>query len=609
MPLNALKFRPGIFRDNTQYSGEGGWYDSDKVRFRLGYPEQIGGWQNLLSQSYSGVSRCIHQWTSLAFNDYVALGTNLKLYVAFEAAVYDITPIRKTVALGNNPFTTQSTSNGYLEVHDIANGCVLNDFVTYSGATGFDNYLAADLNQEFQIIEIVDADNYIIDTGIVPSAGAISGGGAGVSAEYQINTGLADATVGIGYGAGPYSIMPWGGSYSVILQQLRLWQCDNFGEDLIATYRNGDLYYWDLSASVDATGIPNARAVSLSSVAGVNSAPDIALDLGVSDSDRHLIVFGCNDYASTSQNLMLIRWCTQENILDWEPRPDNTSGSLPLSLGSEVIGRQKTRAEFLVWTDRALYSFHFVGPPYYFAVNQISDSVSLIGPKASGEGNGIVFWMDHNAFYLYNGAIQAIDCPVRDYVFQDFNVGQAFKTTCAISSRFNEAMWFYPSSSSQENDRYVLYNYVENTWAIGTLERTAWADLAYQGYPIGCSTTNLYQHEVGYDADTLPMDSFVESCDMDLGDGDSFSFARRFIPDMAYRGGSSEPLVTISWKTRNYPGQTLTTSASSSVGPTTEQCNIRLRARQVVFRLDASGNAIGWRLGTPRIDIQQDGRQ
>lgn len=610
MPLQKLQFRPGVFRDNTQYSGEGGWYDCDKIRFRLGYPEQIGGWLDFLpGQSYFGVSRHLHQWTSLAFNDYVAMGTNSKLYVIFQGVPHDITPLRRTASLGADPFASIA-GVPTLVVHDVANGSVLGDFVTFSGATAFDNFTTGILNADFEITQIIDADNYVVTTSVSATA-STSGGGAGVTADYLISVGLVDATTGVGWGAGPYGISPYGTSYSTsVTAQLRIWRTDNFGEDLIANYRNGNYYYWDLSASVDTAGVPNARAVVLSSVAGANSVPTIGLSLGVSDSDRHLIAFGSDDYGATGlQNLLLCRWCAQEQLLDWEPRADNSAGSLPLALGSQIIGYQKTRAEFLVWTDRALYSLHFVGPPYWFAVNQISDSVSLIGPNACGEGAGLVFWADGNAFYLYNGSIQPIECPVRDYVFQNFNRGQAFKTTCAMNSRFNEVMWFYPSADSTENNRYALYNYVENTWAIGSLERTAWADLAYQGYPLATSATKIYQHEIGYDDDNGAMASYVESCDTDLGDGETFTYSRRWIPDMVFRGGSSVPQVEVSWKTRNYPGAGLLTAATTTVGPSTTQGNIRLRARQIVFRIDADGNAIGWRLGAPRIDVQQDGRK
>lgn len=609
MATTKLQYRSGVFTDNTQTSGEGGWYDCDKVRFRLGFPEQLGGWVNFLTgQSYLGVCRDLHQWTSLDFSQYISIGTHLKLYVEYGGDPYDITPIRRTVTLGSNPFSC-STGQTTLTVTDVANGAIANDFVTFSGATAFDNFTTAVLNKEYQIVSIVDPDHYVIDTGVAAS-GTTSGGGASVQAQYQINTGLIDYTTGFGWGAGPYSSGTYSGYYSGSTYQLRLWQCDNFGEDLVCTYRNGNLYYWQKSISVSASDTPNARAVVLSSVPGANNVPTIALGVAVSDSDRHVIAFGCDDYGSTgTQNLMLIRWSAQENILDWEPRADNTSGSLKLALGSTIIGFVKTRAEFPVWTDRAMYSFHFVGPPDYFAVNQISDSVSLIGPKACTEAAGVVYWMDSDQFYLYNGTINPIPCPILKTVFDNINVNQAFKVVACANSRMNEVWWQYPSAGSTENDSYVIYNYVENTWARGTLERTAWADLAYQGFPLACSTTKMYQHEVGFNDDTSAMSSFCESCDMDLDDGEHFTFSNQLIPDHKFFGTSGTPILTYVLKVRDYPGNSLITQASSDVGSGFSNVSVRLRGRQVVLRLQANGTQIGWRLGTPRLTTRPDGRK
>lgn len=609
MALTKLQFKPGIFRDNTQYSGEGGWYDCDKVRFRLGFPEQIGGWVNFLpGQTYEGVCRSLHQWTALDFNDYISLATHLKWYLIFQGALYDITPIRRTVTLGADPFTTQ-TASPQLIVHDVAHGALINDFVTISGATAFDVYTTGNLNQEFQITSIIDADNYTVDVHLSPSSGGLTGGGAVVQAEYQINVGLADSSVGTGYGAGPYGAMAYGTYYTSTIP-LRAWHIDNFGEDLIGTYEQGDYYYWDKSASTDAFGTPTARAVVLSSVAGANSVPTVGLSVGVSDSDRHVIAFGCDDYGAAGvQDLMLVRWCAQESLLDWEPRADNTSGSLRLSLGSRIVGYQKTRSEFLVWTDRALYSLHFVGPPYYYAITQISDSVTLIGSNASVEGNGVVFWSDYNSFYLYNGAVQVLDCPVREFVFRNINADQSSKVTAGVNSRFNEVIWFYPSSTSHENDRYVLFNYVEGTWAIGTMERTAWADLAFSGHPLATSATNIYEHEVGWNDDQSAMYSYLESCDFDISDGQNFVFARRCIPDVVWTGATGG--LGFYWKMRDYPTQTPTLRASFGFDPsvTGVPVDIRMRGRQVILRVDSTYPSAGWRLGTQRLDIQPDGKR
>lgn len=609
MSTVKLQFRPGIFTDNTQTSGEGGWYDCDKTRFRFGFPEQIGGWVNFLTgQTYLGVCRDIHHWTALDFAEYISLGTHLKLYAVFGGVPYDITPIRRTVTLVSNPFASVSGQTT-LTVTDVGSQTAAGDFVTFTGATAFDNFTTGILNREYQVVSITDSDHYVIDTGVVAGATA-SGGGSSVSAAYQISPGLVDYSSGFGWGAGPYGAGPYSGSVIGAQYQIRLWQCDNIGEDLICTYRNGGIYLWSKSASVSASDVPNARAIELQQVPGANNVPTVALGIGASDADRHVIAFGCDDYQSGGkQDLMLIRWSAEENVLDWEPRADNTSGSLRLSLGSEIIGYQKTRSEFLVWTDRALYSFHFVGPPYYFTVTQISDSVSSIGPKASCETNGVVWWADHDQFYSYNGAVQVIPCPVLHTVFGNINTVQSFKVVAAANSRLNEVWWFYPSASSMENDSYVIYNYVEKHWSRGSMERTAWSDIAYQGFPLACSTTAMFQHEIGYNEDTQPMNSWVESSDMDLDDGEHFTFTGQLIPDHKFFGASGSASLTYTVKVRDYPGKALVTQATSAVGRDYGNLSIRARGRQAVLRLDAGGTDIGWRLGTPRLSTRPDGRK
>ncbi len=605
--LKKLQMKPGIVKDVTDYTAEGGWYDGDKVRFRLGFPETIGGWQKYANYEFLGTCRQLHQWVAIDGTPYTAVGTNLKLYVESGLDFYDITPIRRTVVLGANPFQTQSTSNGKLIVTDVDNGVIVNDFVTFSGATSFDNYTTAMLNAEFQVVEWIDEDSYVIEvTGVVSSSAGVNGGGSTVTAAYQINTGPNTQAFGLGWGVGYYSRGTWNSAVTsgIAGTQIRIWSFDNFGSDLVASVRGGGVYYW---VETDGTSV---RAVALNSLSGSNQSPTLSNGVLISETDRHIIVLGANEYGSETQDQLLVSWSSQEDALEWEARRDTTAGSYKLSSGSDIIAWSRSRQEILIWTDVALHSMAFTGPPYTFGFNLLAEDGTIIGPNAMAEALSSVFWMGLNEFRMYNGSVSTLPCPVQSYVFEDINFNQRYKVVAGTNNRYNEIWWFYPSADSDEINRYVLFNYIDNTWSIGSMDRTAWYDQSFTGYPLAAGTDGLlYTHETGQDNVELPIDKYIEGADMDIGDGDSYVFIKRLIPDFTQLGTNTSGVLEHTVKRRNFPGQSFTTAAVVEPTATTTENFIRVRGRQFAVRFASDEAGFGWRLGSPRIDIQPDGRK
>ncbi len=511
------------------------------------------------------------------------------------------------MTLGLNPITTQSVSNGRLTITDVANGAVLNDFVTFSGATAFDNYTTGMLNAEFQIIEIISADAYTVEVSGVTSAGAgVSGGGAAVVAAYQINTGPDTQIVGTGWGTGVWGRGTWGSSSSAGIStgQLRLWSLDNFGEDLVACVRGAGIYYWTEDDGVA------VRAVALSSLSGSNQTPTIASEVFVSDIDRCIVLLSPNENGSSVQDLMLIRWSSSEDALEWEPRRDTTAGSTRLSSGSQLISAVRSREETSIWTDRSLYTMSFTGPPYTFGFTLMGENVSIVGPNASAESRNTQFWMDINEFKIYNGSINTLPCTVQSYVFGDINLTQRYKIFAVTNVRYNEVWWFYPSASSQENDRYVVFNYVENLWFIGSIERQAGWDTSFSdGFPLLAGGAYLYIHEYGVNADGDAMSAFIEGSDVEIGDGDSFSFISRLVPDIIFTGTNETATATFKILRRNFPGEAFSTGYTSAVMGDTTESFVRVRARQFALRVESEETNMGWRLGTQRVDLKADGRK
>jgi hypothetical protein len=622
MALQKAVFRPGINREGTDYDNEGGWFDGNLVRFRKGRPEKFGGWTKLISQTFLGTCRALHAWISIEGTKYLGLGTNLKYYIQEGFGYNDITPIRSTTAAGDVTFAAVN-GDATLTVSDTAHGAVQNDFVTYSGAVSLGGNITADvLNQEYQIATIIDADSYTIeakDTNgdtVLANASDTGNGGSSVVGAYQINTGL-DVYVGsTGFGVGTWSAGPWGSSSSLTANnQLRLWTHDNFGENLIINPRGGGIYEW-----IENNGT-STRAVELSGRSGANLVPTVGLQVITSETDRHLVVLGADPISGGARtgvvDPMLVAFSDQENELEFEPLITNTAGSVRLSSGSLIVGACKARQEILIWTDTSLYSMQFVGPPYTFAVNLINEGIGLVGPKACVTAPNGTFWMSDNNFYVYNGSVQTVRCKVQNYVFSDINLGQAYKIHAFTINDKTEVGWFYCSSGSNNIDRYVLYNYEEDAWSYGQLNRTAWLDTGVEPYPRATTNGYLYQQEYGFDADGSPMENvYIQSSDFDIGDGDNFQFIRRLIPDFKFLQNDNNGSINIVLQTRDFPGNTLSTASTSSIQDNTGQVHIRARGRQAALRFESDDDAtndgnlgIGWRLGATRIDIRQDGRR
>ena len=620
MPLTKFVFKPGINREGTDYDNEGGWFDVNLVRFKNGRPQKIGGWEKLLNETYLGTARALKNWISLSGSKYLGIGTNLKYYILEGTEFNDVTPIRKT---SNNTVTFSATDgSSTITVTDSTHGAVTEDFVTFSGAVSLGGNINSNvLNQEYQIQTVPDANTYTISakntSGVAVTANSsdTSNGGSSVDGSYQVNVGLDVYVSATGWGVDTWGAGTWGSATPLLnVNQLRLWSHDNYGEDLIMNVRAGGIYRW---VENDGTA---TRASELATTSGANLVPTVGLQILTSEKDRHLIVLGADPISGNSRtgdiDPMLIAFSDQEDPLQFEPLSTNTAGSLRLSSGSQIIGGVKARQEILVWTDTALYSMQFIGPPFTFGINLINESTGLIGPKAAITAPTGVFWMSYDNFYVYTGAVKKLPCSVLSYIFDDFNSGQAFKVFAFSNTQFDEVGWYYASASSTEIDRYVIYNYAEDVWSYGQLKRTAWLDTGVQAFPVAAKDNYIYQHETGFNDDGNPMTNvFIESSDFDLGDGEQFSFVNRVVPDLKFLENSDAGQVNMVLKTRDFPGESLNINSTNIITSTTKQSHVRARARQMVLRLESDDDAVsentdtGWRLGATRLDVKPDGRR
>ena len=639
MPLSKLQFKPGVNREVTAYTNEGGWFDVDYVRFQKGFPEKIGGWQKRSANSFLGSCRALHPWVSLSLDQYLGVGTNLKYYIDEGGYYNDITPIRVTTSAGDVTFAA-TTGSSVITVSDTAHGAVVNDFVTFSGAASLGGNITADvLNQEYYVTEVIDANSYTIvaraaDTSIAditvngqlaPSTVSATGsdlgnGGSSVIGAYQINTGLDIDISGAGWGAGTWSRGSWSSASSdaIVTNTLRLWTHDNFGEDLLMNVRDGGIYYWDQ------TGTLSSRAVDITSLAGGTSVPTVAKQILVSDRDRHVLAFGCDTESNPGvQDPLAIRFSSQESLTDWQTTATNTAGELRLGSGSEIVTALETRQQILVFTDTTLYSMQFLGPPFTFGVNSLSENITIAGPNAAIAVDDNVFWMGQSEFYVYSGSVQRLPCMVRDYVFSDLNDGQIEKVNAALNTQHSEIWWFYPSSNSDEVDKYVVYNYQEQVWYYGTFGRTAWIDRGIFDFPFAANSDGfMYEHEIGFDDGTTDpvsaIPAYIQSSPIDIGDGEQFMLLRRMIPDVDFKASTATlPDVNITLDVKNAPDGTYNRSQTdafvktqaASVDNRTEQLYFRLRGRQMRFKISSDELGVDWRLGSPRIDIRSDGRR
>ena len=628
MPLQKLLFKPGINKEATAYANEGGWFNSNLVRFRKGLPEKIGGWAKATVNSFKSTGRALHAWVDLDGTKYLGLGATWKYYVLEGDVFNDITPIRATTTNGITFAATNGSST--ITATDSSHGAVVDDFVTISGAVSLGGVVtAAVLNQEYQITSIT-TNTYTFtakdtDGDTVTANSSDSGnGGSGVDGSYQLNVGLDVYVASTGWGSGTYGAGTWG-SISALgaTNQLRIWTHDNFGEDLLINPRGGGVFYWDESSGT------STRAVALSSLSGANLTPTLALQVLVSDVDRHVICFGAdplNDSGTARTGAidpMFIAWSDQEQAEEWQPLPTNTAGSFRLSAGSAIIGAVRSRQETLVWTDTSLYSMTFVGQPFTFSINLVNEGVGLIGPKAMVNTPKGVFWMDKKGFYTYTGQVQELPCSVDDYVFSDLNQGQTYQVFGFVNKAFDEVGWFYCSGTNTVIDKYVTYNYTENLWMIGELSRTCWIDEGIFSDPKATGSTDdvgyLYNQEHGVDDDGSAMTNvFIESSDFDLGEGDDYQFISKIIPDIRFIGnadtGASGQTLDLVLKRRNFPGESLTTALTSSCTSVTTKIDTRMRGRQAVFRIqsnddDTTVTGMSFRAGATRIDLKPDGKR
>jgi len=713
MPLTKLQFKPGINREVTSYSNEGGWRDCDKIRFRFGFPEKMGGWEKYTSSNYLGTARALHNWIALDGSNYLGIGSHLKYYIEEGGTLNDITPIRVTTAAGDVTFTAVNGS-ATITVTDISHGANQFDFVTFSGAVSLGGVItAAVLNIEYQIARVVDANTYEITSAVTANASDTGNGGSSVVGEYQINVGLNTTVGGTGWGAGLYygvttsalqttvneggtltavdttitvtsttgivasdvvligtelilvggisgsnltsctrghsgttatthadgsvvqlaldnanpadDFSGWGRAASgglTTTTQIRLWSHDNFGEDLLVNPRDDEIYYWDRTNNL------STRAVKLNSIAGTKtSVPTLCKQILVSDRDRHVIAFGSDGINVSSsatdgdgtQDPLLIRFSDQENPTEWYPTTTNTAGDLRLGAGSTFVQAVETKREILVWTDTALTSMRFIGPPFTFGLQQLSSNITIMSPNSAVSTEDFVFWMGIDTFYVYAGQTQTLPCTVKDKVFLDFNLSEREKVVAGVNSEFSEVTWFYPSTGATDNDRYVTYNYSEKVWYFGTIERTAWLDRGTRNFPLAVGDGYIYNHEFGYDDDGTAMDSFIESAVIDIGEGENFAYIRRLIPDLTFDGSTnlSSPQASFTLKARNNPGQSFDSTATGSAIRTqtspveefTERLDLRIRGRSFALRVESNALGSKWKLGSPRVDVRQDGRR
>jgi len=698
MPLQKVLFKPGVNRENTRYTNEGGWYQSDKVRFRQGTPEKIGGWSRLSANTFLGICRSLWNWITLSNFNLLGVGTNLKFYLENGGAYNDITPIRTSATL-SNPFATTINLTTVTVTHT-SHGCITGDFVTFSNVATVGGL---NLNNEYQVT-VIDGNTYTI-TAASQASSTATGGGTTVSAIYQITTGLPYETPLTGWGAGTWGASTWGyGGTST--SALRLWSQNNFGEDLVLGYRGSPIYYWDASFGVSPstftvtiaspavvtstitlpdqtpvilanTGYPSAlptgltagttyyvkspvgstfnlsatpggaaintsgtqsgthyilpNAVPVTSLPGASNVPVIQNFTFVSDVSRFVFAFGTNEIYTTTQDPMLIRWSDQESVTDWTPSATNQAGSVRLSHGSEIITAIQTRQEIVVWTDSTLYSLQYLGPPYVWGTQLLGDNISILSQNSIAQASGVVYWMGTDKFYLYDGRVQTLNCDLRKYVYQDINLSQNQQCFASTNEGFNEVWWFYCSANSTAIDKYVVYNYLENTWYYGTMNRTAWLDSGLRDYPIAANpltatTGNIVNQEYGNDDNSTgtptAIDAYISSSEFDIGDGHNFGFVWRMLPDLTFSGSDASPTpqLTMTLYGMVNSGSGTGTPVAANVDKLTGaqytitegftgQVYTRVRGRQMILKVGSNQLGTAWQLGATRIDIRPDGRR
>ena len=633
MPFIKLQFKPGVNRDQTDYSNEGGWYECDKIRFRSGYPEKLGGWVKRTPTAFAGYCRQMWNWVTTYSDDLLALGTNEKVYIENGGYFYDITPFNTPLA-GSNTFAVTDTQSlvTVTTTTPLPSNLITGEPVLIAGfASALGGIPITELNG-VRTATVTGANSFTFTT-TTAATSTTSVSGAGYTVAVEIAPGNAIATLGLGWGAGAWSRGAWGlgaPSGGINLPQ-RDWWFDNFDNDLVMNIRNGAGYWWARGTTDDPSTALATHAITLQDYATgegytASSVPVKIMQLLVSQQDRHLVAFGAVPFGSTSEadfDPMLIRWADQDTPGDWTPTTTNSAGDLRVSRGSRIVCALPTRQEILVWTDSNLYTLQFLGTTDVFALQEYADNISIVSPRAVASAANITYWMGQDKFYAYTGRVETLPCTLRNHVFNNFNYNQTEQVICGTNEQWNEIWWFYPTADSDYNNAYVVYNHLERIWYYGSLDRTAWLDTPLRQYPQAANTVGgttsgyLYNHENGLDDDNLPMDSYIQSSDFDLDDGDNFMLIRRILPDVEFNGSTAAaPEVTFTVRPRNFPGSAYSSDAAdtqrvieTSVNRYTDQVFMRARARQMALKVRSENLGVQWQLGAPRLDARPDGRR
>ena len=648
MAFIKLQFKPGLNRDQTNYSGEGGWFECDKIRFRSGYPQKLGGWQKGSSQPFDGVCRQMWSWITSYSDNFLAVGTNSKLYIEVAGNFSDITPLRTVDPTLSSPDTNNciNVANGSTTVTvnlGVTHGAVTGSYVVISGVVGsgipqtVGGIPITEINGNHQIT-VIDADSFSFVVTTAATSTVSAAGGTAIDISFEIEPGNAITTAGYGWGAGAWGRDAWGlgTTNNPILLPQRDWWFDNFDNDLVGNIRNGEGYWWVRGTQLDPASALNTKAIRLVDYAiaegySGSAVPIQIMQLLVSQQDKHLLAFGAVPFGSTDPDdfdPLLIRWADQDTPGDWTPSTTNTAGDLRISRGSRIVSALPTRQEILVWTDTNLYTLQFLGTTDVFGLQEYADNISIMSPRCMASAANITYWMGQDKFYAYTGRVETLPCSLRNHVFANFNYGQAEQVVSGTNEQWNEIWWFYPSGGADYNDSYVVYNHLERIWYYGTMERTAWLDTPLRELPMAANTPidsstdpittgegYIYDHEVGVDDDGLPMMAYIQSNDFDLEDGDKFLLTRRILPDIDFAGSQAQtPEVTLQVRPRNFPGSSFRADPADSqrvienaVGVYTDQVFVRARARQMALKIMSDQLGVNWQLGAPRLDARPDG--
>lgn len=640
MAFIKLQFKPGVTRDQTDYSNEGGWYECDKIRFRSGYPEKLGGWTKVTPNTFDGVCRQMWNWITTYNDDLLALGTNTNVFVENGGYYYDITPFGDALG-GVNTFSVTTASNvvSVTTTTPLPAWVVNDEYLKISGFTiALGGIPATSLNGAHKVA-VTGTNSFTFVVNATASSNT-SVSGVGYTVQAEIEPGNAVTIQGTGWGVGSWGRDAWGlgttGS-GVDLPQ-RDWWFDNFDNDLVMNVRNGGAYWWYRGTDNDPQTALATHAVSLQEYATAegfdpNAVPPKVMQVLVSQQDRHLIAFGAVPFGFTDPadfDPMLIRWADQDTPGDWTPSQTNTAGDLRVSRGSKIVRALPSRQEILVWTDSNLYTLQFTGTLDVFSLQEYADNISIMSPRAMASAANITYWMGQDKFYAYTGRVETLPCTLRNHVFNNINNEQADQVVCGTNEQWNEIWWFYPTADSDYNNAYVVYNHLERIWYYGTIERTAWLDTPLRHFPHAANTPITvngnsvttgggvtYAHENGIDADGAPMDSYIQSSDFDLDDGEQFMLTRRILPDISFTGSTAQsPEITLQVRPRSFPGAPVYNDAAdtqrvveSVVNQYTDQVFIRARARQMAIKIRSQDAGVKWQLGAPRLDVRPDGRR